>query len=111
MFYIEILGCILLDSNLGKEHYMFHGSHFVNKGALHLLYSEQTHQAEVLMTRTGTIKLCYSGDCFISITKLVPDSKVHEAYMGPTWGRHDPGGPRVGPMNLAIRGALLGDLA
>ena len=32
-----------------------------------------------------------------------PDSKVHEAYMGPTWGRQDPGGPHVGPMNLAIR--------
>ena len=22
--------------------------------------------------------------------------------MGPTWGRQDPGGPHVGPMNLAI---------
>ena len=32
-----------------------------------------------------------------------PDSKVHEAYMGPTWGRQDPGGPHVGPMNLVIR--------
>ena len=31
-----------------------------------------------------------------------PDSKVHGAYMGPTWGRQDPGGPHVGPMNLAI---------
>ena len=32
-----------------------------------------------------------------------PDSKVHGAIMGPTWGRQDPGGPHVGPMNLAIR--------
>ena len=31
-----------------------------------------------------------------------PDSKVHGAYIGPTWGRHDPGGPHVGPMNLVI---------
>ena len=23
-----------------------------------------------------------------------PDSKVHGAHMGPTWGRQDPGGPR-----------------
>ena len=37
-----------------------------------------------------------------------PDSKVHGAYMGPMWGRQDPGGPHVGPMNLAIR-ALLKD--
>ena len=26
--------------------------------------------------------------------------------MGPTWGRQDPGGPHVGPMNLAIREGL-----
>ena len=32
----------------------------------------------------------------------VPDSKVHEANMGPIWGRQDPGGPHVGPMNFAI---------
>ena len=31
-----------------------------------------------------------------------PDSKVHGANMGPIWGRHDPGGPHVGPMNFAI---------
>ena len=31
-----------------------------------------------------------------------PDSKAHGANMGPTWGRQDPGGPHVGPMNLAI---------
>ena len=31
-----------------------------------------------------------------------PDSKVHGAYMGPNWGRQDPGGPHVGPMILAI---------
>ena len=29
-------------------------------------------------------------------------SKVHGATMGPIWGRQDPGGPHVGPMNLAI---------
>ena len=32
-----------------------------------------------------------------------PDNKVHEAYMGPTWGQQDPGEPHVGPMNLSIR--------
>ena len=31
-----------------------------------------------------------------------PDSKVHGANMGPTWGRQDPGGPHVGHVNLAI---------
>ena len=31
-----------------------------------------------------------------------PDSKVHGANMGPTWGQQDPGRPHVGHMNLAI---------
>ena len=31
-----------------------------------------------------------------------PDSKVHEANMGPILGRQDPGGPHVGPTNIAI---------
>ena len=30
------------------------------------------------------------------------DYKFHGANMGPTWGRQDPGGPHVGPMNFAI---------
>ena len=32
----------------------------------------------------------------------IPDSVVHGADMGPIWGRQDPGGPYVGPMNFAI---------
>ena len=32
-----------------------------------------------------------------------PDSKVHGANMGPTWVLSAPGGPHVGPINLAIR--------
>ena len=31
-----------------------------------------------------------------------PDSKVHGANLGPTWGRQDPAGPHAGPMNFAI---------
>ena len=33
---------------------------------------------------------------------VIPDSKVHGANMGPIWGRQEPGGPHVGPMNFAI---------
>ena len=33
-----------------------------------------------------------------------PDGKIHGANMGPIWGRQDPGGPHVGPMNFAILG-------
>ena len=33
-----------------------------------------------------------------------PDSKDHGANIGPTWVLSAPGGPNVGPMNLAFRG-------
>ena len=33
---------------------------------------------------------------------MIPDNKVHGANMGPIWGRQDPIGPHVGPMNFAI---------
>ena len=36
------------------------------------------------------------------LQSLTPDNKVHGTNMGPTWGRQDPGGPHVGPMNFAI---------
>ena len=39
--------------------------------------------------------------------KIIPDSKVREAYMGLTRGRQHPGGPHVGPLNLVIRDVLL----
>ena len=40
-------------------------------------------------------------NCYQGMDKY-PDSKVHGANMGPIWGRQDPGGPHVGPMNFAI---------
>ena len=43
---------------------------------------------------------------FISTECVYPDSKVHWAYMGPTWVLSSPGGPHVGPMNLAIRDTI-----
>ena len=32
-----------------------------------------------------------------------PGSKVHGTNLGPIWGREDPDGPQVGPMNFAIK--------
>ena len=37
-----------------------------------------------------------------AMRQIIPDSKVLVANMGPIWGRQDPGGPHVGPMNFAI---------
>ena len=33
---------------------------------------------------------------------VIPDRKVQEVNMWPIWGRQEPGGPHVGPMNFAI---------
>ena len=33
---------------------------------------------------------------------IYPDNKVYGANMGPIWGRQDPGGSHIGPMDLAI---------
>ena len=38
----------------------------------------------------------------VYISVYSPDSKVHGANMGPTWVLSSPGGPYVGPMNLAV---------
>ena len=37
------------------------------------------------------------------IVQINPHSKVHGANTGPTWVLSSPGGPHVGPINLAIR--------
>ena len=50
---------------------------------------------------TGVSK-ALSNRIINNTTCTLPDSKVHGAHMGPTWGRQDPGGPHVGPMNLVI---------
>ena len=39
---------------------------------------------------------------YIVLALLFPESKVHGANMEPIWGRLDPGGPHVGPMNFAL---------
>ena len=48
-------------------------------------------ETELLLVAFSSMKM---GVC--------PDSKVHGANMGPIWGRQDPGGTHVGPMNFAI---------
>ena len=36
------------------------------------------------------------------VMQNIPDSKVHGANMGPTWGWQDPCGPYVGPAKIVI---------
>ena len=45
---------------------------------------------------------CLLRRCYYPVICNIPDSKVHGANMGPIWGRQDPGGPHVDPMNFAL---------
>ena len=73
----------------------------------------------ITTTKQSTTKPCayflgYTVSCMHAITELhrkpinvtdainSPDSKIYGANMGHIWGRQDPGGPHVGPMNLTI---------
>ena len=47
---------------------------------------------------------CFTAGRYSNCVRSAPDSKIHGAKIGPIWGRQDPGGPHVGPMNLAIWG-------
>ena len=38
----------------------------------------------------------------MSEPQAFPDSKIHGAKIGPIWGRQDPGGSHVGPINFVI---------
>ena len=62
-------------------------------------------EARVCMTRYTGYWLPANTCSMISVntfSKNYPESEVYGAKMGPTWGRQDPGGPHVGPINLAI---------
>ena len=66
-----------------------------------------SHVIGILLTPTFRRNWC--ADCsrvphcaMLCQVIATPDSKVHGANMGPTWGRQDLGGPYVGHVNLAI---------
>ena len=48
----------------------------------------------------------HEAGILVCLRKKHPDSKFHEANMGPTWVLSDPDGPHVVPMNLAIRASV-----
>ena len=63
----------------------------------------------VILVHSITSLVC-SGFNEFKFSGNIPDSKVHGANMGPIWGRQDPGGPHVSPMNFAIWDSIEGRL-
>ena len=65
------------------------------------IFNENVTMIYVIIERPGHTR---AVSCFKNKS---PDSKVHGAYIGSTWGRQVPGGPHVGPMILAIWEGIL----
>ena len=66
-------------------------------------YNSNTNSWEILLNINWANMETVSYVIMISIYLIdYPDSKVHGANMGPSWGRQDPGGSHVGHMNLVI---------
>ena len=64
---------------------------------VHIMYEDQPYcdfKSLFLMANGGYAK------------QTLHDSKVHGVTVGPIWGRHDPAGSHVGPINLAIWAVL-----
>ena len=71
-----------------------HATIWTDAGILLIGPSETDFNEILIKNHTFSFKKVY--------LKMSPDNKVHGANMGPIWGRQDPGGPQVGPMNFAI---------
>ena len=59
---------------------------------------------DVLLTKFDyfTWRLSMHSHIWARFLYLNPDSKIHVANMGASWVLSAPGGPHVGPMNLAV---------
>ena len=69
---------------------------------VHVFESFGCKMLAILFRHQFNYLLMLWNDPFFYKTLNCPDSKVHGANMGPIWGRQDPGGPHVGPVNFAI---------
>ena len=75
------------------------------EGDVILQYSEYKHFGPKDNCMLTIFDNCHANN-INNIYKTVPDSKVYWANTGPIWGRQDPVGPHVGPMNFAISGVI-----
>ena len=72
-------------------------------------YQQPWHLLHMKNRYVSSVRTYFSSTCAILLVRKVrkcdciPDSKVHAAYMCPTWVLSAPGGPHIGPMNFVIR--------
>ena len=68
----------------------------------HATHERKFHNTEMGMINTLKTNFSWIARVLCYLTDSFPDSTVHGANIGPVWGRQDPGGPHVGPMNFVI---------
>ena len=70
---------------------------YFQKDISNLAYGGQRMLYGIVELSIYSVKRLMSAQC-----QDIPHSKAHGANTGPKWGRQDPGGPPIGPMNFAI---------
>ena len=106
-----------ISTDFGWMDQSFEGSNKYPKHDINQNWSQQNVPFKVVnlfQNATSVLTCCSKVNLDYNHTKYVPgmlqiisDSKVLGANLGPIWGRQDPGGPHVGPMNFAIWDYLL----
>ena len=77
---------------------------YIQSDALfNISHVQHNRQSPVLALITFNAKPDISLQCH-EMEEYFLDSQVHGAHMGLIWGRQDPGGPHVGPINLGYLG-------
>ena len=76
--------------------------HYSNVHYIFHIFSVVEHDQKLDLQILSHLEVWRYFILWIPVFINIPDNKVHGANMGPIWGRQDPGGPHVGPMNFAI---------
>ena len=101
-------GCILLWFNIGRFYpypsWLLHWHWQWNNNMIARTPVEQPWWIRIRRSQTSATnpQHNHSKTNHNECVYICPDSKVHEANMGPIWGRQDPGRPHIGPMKFAI---------
>ena len=104
---IYMVDCKGLDAQLSTQ--MLY-SHHLDQQCIRAKYINVIHMyRHVNYLIKHILKMLYSTEIYMSqITKCVlhsnPDSKAHEANMGPTWVLSAPDGPNVGRIYVGVQG-------
>ena len=80
--------------------------HVVDEGWQSVVYSLGSHSSWLFFCCCmwwWQLHLWWCQLYWACCNKVIPDSKVHGANMGPTWVLSAPDDPHVGPMNLVIK--------